>query len=108
MRKTTVFAMLLIIAINSFSQQANPSRTPMTEDYLKKSKHQKTAAWAFLGGGAALFITGLVIPQGEQQWDDYFLVPVEGHKNDGVKGAFYLVGTLSMLGSIPFFIASGK
>ena len=65
----------------------------------------------FLGGGAALIVTSLVIPQGEPT--GFQIDPIsggfyEGHKNDGIKGALGLTGVVSMLGSIPFFIASGK
>ena len=102
MKKTIAFVALLIITINSFCQKLT------SDDYLKKSKHQKTAAWILLGGGAALFITGLAIPQGEEQWVDTWVIPTVSHKNDGVKAALYLTGTLSMLGSIPLFIASGR
>ncbi len=31
----------------------------------------------------------------------------EENKNDGIKGVFISAGLLSMLGSVPFFIASG-
>jgi hypothetical protein len=102
MKKIIAFAILLVITINSFCQKLT------SDQYLKKSKNQKTAAWVLLGGGAALFITGLAIPRGEELWDDIWGIPTVGHKNDGVKGALYLTGTLSMLGSIPLFIASGR
>ena len=65
----------------------------------------------FLGGGAALIVTSLLIPQGEptgSQFDPISGGFYEGHKNDGIKGALILTGVISMLGSIPFFIASGK
>ena len=64
-----------------------------------------------LGGGAALIVTSLVIPQGEPT--GFQIDPIsggfyEGHKNDGVKSALGITGVVSMLSSIPFFIASGK
>ena len=65
-----------------------------------------------LGGGAALVLIGVIIPQGEStgvQFDLYSpSLSSEGHKNDDIKTAFAFAGVLSTLGSIPFFIASGK
>lgn len=58
-----------------------------------------------LGGGATLVLTGIIIPKGElihSSWLD------DTYKNDGIKGAFELTGIVSMLGSIPLFIASSK
>jgi hypothetical protein len=103
MKRLIVFTSLLDITMNCFCQQKTPSQTFTHEDYLKKSKRQKTTAWTFLGVGATLFMTGLVIPQGEEAYG----VPISD-QNDGVKDAFLLTGSLSMLGSIPLFIASGR
>ena len=105
MKNATTLFLLLIISAASFSQQPQSVKT----DYLQKSKNKKKTALILLGGGAALFITGLVIPKGEST-DLYN--PWSGEKdvyeNDDVKAGFEMAGTLSMLASIPFFIASGK
>ncbi len=65
-----------------------------------------------LGGGAALVVTGVIIPKGESKGftGSFYGVPnaVEEYKNDGIKAAFGLAGSLSMIGSIPFFVASRK
>ena len=34
--------------------------------------------------------------------------PIEEYKNEGIKAAFGVAGVLTMLGSIPLFIASWK
>ena len=54
--KSIIICLLLAIAANSvYSQQTAPAKTPTKQDYLKKSKNQKTAAWLFLvGGGTAI------------------------------------------------------
>lgn len=106
MKQAFIFFLLVSVVVNCFGQQATPAST-IQSDYLEKSKHQKTAAWILLSGGAALFTIGAIIPQGEEEWSP---IPIYGgdHKNDGIKAAFYLTGTLAMLGSIPLFIASGK
>ena len=54
------------------------------------------------GGGAILLLTGIIIPRGEIIRDSFF----PEYKNDGIKQSFVFTGTLSMLGSIPFFISS--
>ncbi len=97
--------MLIMLASSSFSQQTNPSPTFSKQDYLKKSKNQKTAAWIFLGGGATTLLTGLVIPKGEVVHEGWF---GNDYKNDGIKAGLGLTGILSMAGSIPFFVVSSK
>src|SRR5688572_3672925 len=111
MKKAITLTLLLAFVTVSFSQQAVQKHSLTQADYLQKSKKQKKTAMIFLGGGAALIVTGLVIPQGEPtgfQFDPISGGFYEGHKNDGIKGALVLTGVVSMLGSIPFFIASGK
>jgi hypothetical protein len=107
MKQALVLLLLISVVVNCFGQQATPAPT-IQSDYLQKSKHQKTAAWILLGGGAALFIVSAVIPEGEEEWDTYYGLPMKGNKNDGIKGALGLTGAVSMLASIPLFIASGK
>ena len=108
MKKSIFLILSLVFATASFCQKQTVSKLSLTKsDYLKKSKKQKKTAWILLGGGAALVIIANVIPEGEQtDFNPRFLD--YNHKNDGVKAAFGLTGGLSMLGSIPLFIASGK
>jgi hypothetical protein len=54
MKKATSCVLFLVITASSFCRQTKLSH----EDYMLKSKHQKTAAWVLLGGGAALLIAG--------------------------------------------------
>ena len=68
------------------------------DDYLKKSKNQKTAAWILLGGGTALIGAGYLFGSGKR-----------ASLGDAVGGiGISAIGALSALVSIPFFIASGK
>ncbi len=108
MKQALIFFLLIPVVVTCFGQQTTPTSTTIQADYLKKSKNQKTAAWILLGGGAALFTAGMLIPKGEEQWDTYYGWPMKENKNDGIKGALGLTGVLSMAGSIPLFIASGK
>lgn len=69
-------------------------------DYLLKSKNQKTVAWVLLGGGAALFVAGVLIGS-DTEAGEWFGDNLE-------KGAIVAgVGAAAALGSIPFFISSG-
>jgi hypothetical protein len=111
MKKVIILTLLLAFVTVSFCQQTVQKHSLTQADYLQKSKKQKKTAMIFLGGGAALIVTSFVIPQGEStgfQIDPIGGGGYEGHKNDGIKGALGLTGVVSMLGSIPFFIASGK
>lgn len=99
MKKIIVFAILLIFTTITFSQQTKPSSTLTQQDYLKKSKHQNTAASIFLYGGAASWVTC------------FFIIPKIKWGPAGAEGIFYGlfgVGLLAMPASIPFFIAAGR
>ena len=98
--------LLLIVGVTISAAQSNQNTNTFQTDYLKKSKNQKKAAYILLGGGGALMITGIIIPKGDITHID----PAGGtsYKNDGIKSVFTQSGALAMLGSIPFFIVSGK
>jgi len=110
MKRITIIALLLILVVTTYSQKNNPAPALSKQDYLKKSKKQKTTARIILYGGATLFLTGAIIPKGEITGSACSLCrePQYEHKNDGVKQTLFSIGTLTMLGSIPFFTASKK
>jgi hypothetical protein len=107
MRKLIVLTLLLAFAMVSFSQQI-PALTQ--SDYLKKSKNKKKIGWILLGGGATLAATAAIIPKGEYEGLEPCLYgfSCESYKNDDIIGGLAVSGTLSMLGSIPFFLSSRK
>jgi hypothetical protein len=109
MKKNIVFMMLLILSTTSFGQQTQLSEKHSRQDYLTKSKHQKTAAWIMLGGGAALATVGVIISSA-RVYDELGTAFTTGHddKTFVAGGILAAVGGLSMVGSIPLFIASGK
>jgi len=82
---------LLVISIASFSQQKTTSPTLTKQDYLKKSKSQKTAGWILLGGGAALLTYAAT---GDISLDGLSTIVV--------------LGGVATLASIPFLISSAK
>jgi len=110
MKKITILSLVLAFAITSFCQQAAQKSAFTPTDYLQKSKKQKKAAVILLVAGAGLIVTAVVIPNGELTYDGICLGAwcSDKYKNDGIRAAFALSGITSMLGSIPFFIASGK
>ena len=96
MKKIIICAMLLIIATATFSQQSKSSPFLTKQDYLRKSKHQKIAAWVLLPVGTAMILTGTysVIAS------PYFDLPT-------TPGIIIIgMGAASVLGSIQLFHAS--
>jgi hypothetical protein len=107
MRKMIIIGLLLIVATNTFCQQTTPSPSLTEQDYLTKSKHQKTTAWIMMGGGSALFCASAII--GAHAFFDLFSGNIDNaESNIGASGVMGIIGTAAMLGSIPFFIASSK
>src|SRR5258706_10695840 len=105
MKKIFVFTLLLILTTTTFSQQTTPSPTLTKQDYLQKSKHQKTAALIMLGGGATLFIVGGVIAAHDVV--DIFSGHLQNANNETAV-ILSITGAAALLGSIPLFIASSK
>ena len=98
MKKITFFILLLAFTASAFCQQTD-TNTPLTrEDYMKKSKNQKTTAWILAGGGAALIVTGAVMSGKEEN----------SFSDASTETVLIGAGVLSAIGSIPFFIASAK
>ena len=98
MKKMIPFFLLLVLALGSFGQQTNPKKPVTKADFLQKSRKQKTGAWIMLGGGASLILLGNLI--GNNKNSSF------GDAGTGV--ILGGIGVLSMLGSIPVFLASGK
>jgi hypothetical protein len=69
------------------------------DEYLKKSKNQKTVAWVMLGGGLAVGIAGVIV----FNQSDWFS---EDDSQTNTGGIMFLAGACTALGSIPFFISS--
>jgi hypothetical protein len=70
--------------------------------YLQKAKSQKTTGWILLGGGIAVFTTGLLIAgkKSDNLLDDL------GNKGAGT--ILEITGAASALGSIIFFTSAAK
>jgi len=98
MKKIFVFTMLFITATATFSQQIYSSPTLTKQDYLKKSRHQRSAAALLISTG--LLCAGLGTLAVAINPDS------DGHDSGGV---FFMVTGFAVIGSsIPLFIASSK
>ena len=99
MKKIFFCLTLLLLTVKSFSQTPALSK----EDYLKKSKTQKTVGWVMLGGGVAMTTIGYVIIT-QQVNDD----PLNAITTGQGYVVLMIAGAATALGSIPFFISSAK
>jgi hypothetical protein len=97
MKKFFISAMFLLMAISPFCQQSGSGQSLSQQDYLQKSKRQKTAAWIMLGGGVVL-AAGSAILAVSSDWS----------KPETPYDVAIYAGGASILGSIPLFIASGR
>jgi hypothetical protein len=99
MKKTLIFLILLLFIVEGFSQ-TTPNTPFSKEDYLQKSKKQKTTGWVFLSAG--IVITAIGVIGFNNTYDDW------NDTSTDTYGALVLTGPLIALGSIPFFISSGS
>lgn len=94
-----VAATFIRAAYPSFAQQMTK------QDYLEKSKQQKTTAWILLGGGAAVTTAGFIIFS-----ENFCPLGCSKSENNSANagGIMILAGGVSMLASFPVFISSGN
>lgn len=104
MKKLTTLLLLSLLFFNCISQQTDPAPTLTKQDYLKKSKTQKTIAKIFTGVGCAITFTGILLGV-----DDVggFLDPNDINNTKTAEVLSY-TGLAIMVGGIPFWIASIK
>lgn len=92
MNKATLTAVFIIFSLTCFSQETKPVNPPLTkQEYMKKSKTNKIAAWILLGVGATCFA---IVAPGNTDFDNL--------------GTIVVIGGISVLTSIPLFIAAAK
>jgi len=96
----TIFSFLLVIGlvIHGYAQNSTSNQNQL--DLIKKSENQNKVGWIFLGGGLAMGITSLVIPN---SYDPY-----NGQSNSGGLAALGWVSAISIAVSIPIFLSSGS
>jgi len=81
----------------SFEQEKNLSLTK--DDYLRKAKNQKATAWVIFSGGIVTMTAGLIT-----NLDKGFMTSNHDDKKKGAAAA--VIGFVTTLSSIPFFVAS--
>jgi uncharacterized membrane protein YuzA (DUF378 family) len=99
MTKTILLIIFFAIAFSSFSQTGSPSPALSKQDYLQKSKKQKTTAWILLAGGATVGFIGLT---------QFNFAGSDREVNNGAATVMFLTGTAAAITSIPFFKASKR
>jgi len=100
---------LLTSSVPIFSQQTNPVHNWTKENYLQKSKHQKTAAWILLTSGTALGVTGTAIGFNSRYNELASSLFTGKHDKTYVAGEIlFFTGIAGVLGSIPLIIASSR
>ncbi|HLO83301.1 MAG TPA: hypothetical protein VK166_20200 [Chitinophagaceae bacterium] len=103
MKKLTCLLLFAATWFNSFSQIKDTAAARiLKEDYLNKSKRQRTTGFVLLGIGAALTITGVLVINNNS---DNPLDPNDVVNTTAGAGVF-LIGAISSVASIPFFISS--
>ena len=119
MKKIIFCSQLLVLTTATFSQQNSSSPTLTKQDYVKKSKSQKTAAWVLLSGGFTISTIGALTAApkaGEDIGYAILIIPntltgnlqPEPQNNYTAQTILLIGGLASILSSIPLFIASGK
>lgn len=98
MGKTIICTVLLFLSVNSFGQQNHLKPSLNHQDYLQKSKNQKTGAWLLLGGGTAVLAITTISAASSfdlSRKSSFPVIPVS-------------IGGAMMLSSVPLFIASTR
>jgi len=112
-----VIALTLLVAMSStlFSQQTVTSKSFTREDYLRKSRNQKTVGWILIGTSVLMYGSALaaatvdgIAQVNHDLWSaiDQNTPPVK--KNNKVITRMAITGTVALFGSIPFFDAASK
>ena len=103
MKKQILFLLSLLYFLNISAQTVDSS--PQQVSILNnKSKKQKSTGWILLGGGAGVTLIGAAIGVANV-WDEIIF---EERGATDAANVMVISGLVSMAGSIPFFIASGK
>ncbi|MGE5108280.1 MAG: hypothetical protein ACM3H8_12090 [Sphingobacteriales bacterium] len=103
MIKITISLLMILLGVSVSSQEID-TRKPITkEDYLQKSKNQKTTGWILLAGGTSVAIAGVIIGGNDTGDSDDIFGP-----NFGTSAGLLIGGLAADLLSIPFFIGSSN
>ncbi|MBK8605497.1 MAG: hypothetical protein IPN82_01275 [Chitinophagaceae bacterium] len=105
MKKIILFIAFFSMLTKGFNQQVEEPKMELTkQEYLKKSKSQKTAGRILLGGGGILIGAGLLTNLSNGLGNLF----VEESQKNSSGDIFTVLGVISIGGSIPLFISAGK
>ena len=105
MKKIILFLAFFSMLTKGFSQQVEEPKMELTkQEYLKKSKSQKTAGRILLGGGGILIGAGLLTNLSNGLGNLF----VEESQKNSSGDIFTVLGVISIAGSIPLLISAGK
>ena len=107
MKKLFTMLMLLNLTLESFSQQTNSSTALNKEDYLLRSRHQKTFAIILVSTGGFVTVVALITGAVSGAFNDASNASGNGdilpHNHVGL-----ITGLAAIVGSVPLFIASAR
>jgi hypothetical protein len=109
MKKSVSTIICVLVVMYCFCQSSKHQMSK--EDYLRKSKNQKTAAWIMALGGSTALIVGSAMAADDfgDGWNNFLNPnPVPDHDNSDLAAALAISGAAAIVGSIPLFIASGR
>lgn len=95
-----IFTFLLVmgLVIQGYSQTNISNQNQL--DLIRKSENQNKVGWIFLGGGLAMAITSIALPN---TFDSY-----TGESNSEMISVLGWAGAISIAVSIPIFLSSGS
>lgn len=104
MKKYTFLLILICLAYRSFGITTDTLPPLSKQDYLMKSKQQKTTAKILVGAGALLTGVGMLVGTGQALGNIF--VPEPERRNSGE--VIIIIVLVTMGSSIPFFISSSS
>ncbi|MEO7394692.1 MAG: hypothetical protein ABIU11_07080 [Chitinophagaceae bacterium] len=98
MKKIILLMTMVFLIVSSYCQTKTSSKFS-EKYYLQKAKSQKTIGWILLGGGIAVFTTGVLIGKESDEFD------LGGRATATI---LEITGAASILGSMIFFTSAAK
>lgn len=108
MNKIILSLCIFCFSATAFSQTETDFIPVTKEDYLKKSRNQKTSAWVLLGTGVVLDIAGIVTTGNNADKELGNLFSGKQSVNHTSEYILYITGTAALAGSLTLFIAAKR
>jgi len=110
MKKMIISLAMLTITSFCFSQQSETLKLLTPQEYLKKSKHQKTAAWVLTTTGTAALISTWLAEASQDLGGSLITLISLGTVEPEYKSytGAYLISAASMAGGVILFVAASK